>query len=395
MRWKTTIVLMTVALLAAPALHADEESPDWEAIAERVVRQMALGPGEKVLLVSHPGSSEELVLHLRYAVMEAGGIDLGVREVMPFRFVSHRDREVMQVHRQRSRKAMRELFREANVMVVLPGTAGHPEYGAVTDALGGDRRVVHFHWEGSARFSSATPAPGHPPPSREVLDATYERAVLEADYPLIAATQRQFAAALGRGKARVTTPLGTDLRFWVGARPVTRQDGDASAERARRAAVIIDREVELPCGAVRVAPLEDSVEGVIAFPASTWDGEEVRGLKLRFEKGVVVEVTAEAGRGAVERELDAGGEAARSFREFALGFNPELAVPADSPWIPYYGYGAGVVRLSLGDNSELGGRVRGDYVRWNFFLDATVEVDGQIWVRDGQLAPPTPTSTPS
>jgi hypothetical protein len=69
----------------------------------------------------------------------------------------------------------------------------------------------------------------------------------------------------------------------------------------------------------------------------------------------------------------------------ALGFHPLLAVPEENPWIPYYGYGAGVVRLSLGDNSELGGRVTGGYVRWNFFVDTTLTVAGEVWVRDGTL----------
>ena len=84
-------------------------------------------------------------------------------------------------------------------------------------------------------------------------------------------------------------------------------------------------------------------------------------------------------------EMQAAGEAGRRFREFALGFNPLLAVPEEQPWIPYYGYGAGVVRLSLGDNSELGGRVTGGYVRWNFFADATVTVGNTVWVRDGKF----------
>ena len=57
----------------------------------------------------------------------------------------------------------------------------------------------------------------------------------------------------------------------------------------------------------------------------------------------------------------------------------------ENPWIPYYGYGAGVVRLSLGDNSELGGNVTGGYVRWNFFVDTTVTVGDEVWVRDGKL----------
>ena len=62
------------------------------------------------------------------------------------------------------------------------------------------------------------------------------------------------------------------------------------------------------------------------------------------------------------------------------------AIPSTGErWIPYYGYGAGVVRLSLGDNTELGGTVGGGYVRWNFFVDATVTVDGEIWVEGGRL----------
>ena len=69
----------------------------------------------------------------------------------------------------------------------------------------------------------------------------------------------------------------------------------------------------------------------------------------------------------------------------ARGFNPLLAVPARDPWIPYYGYGAGVVRLSLGDNTELGGKVTGGYVRWNFFTDLTVTVGTTEWVSRGVM----------
>jgi hypothetical protein len=75
------------------------------------------------------------------------------------------------------------------------------------------------------------------------------------------------------------------------------------------------------------------------------------------------------------------GQAGRAFREFALGLNPLLAVPERFPWIPYYGYGTAVVRLSLGDNSELGGQVGGGYVRWNFFTDVKVAIGNKDWTR--------------
>jgi hypothetical protein len=83
--------------------------------------------------------------------------------------------------------------------------------------------------------------------------------------------------------------------------------------------------------------------------------------------------------------MNKAGPSGRAFREFAVGMNPLLAVPERSPWIPYYGYGAGVVRLSLGDNTELGGSVTGGYVRWNFFTDLTVTIGSTDWVRAGKL----------
>ena len=141
----------------------------------------------------------------------------------------------------------------------------------------------------------------------------------------------------------------------------------------------------MPSGAIRVAPIEESVNGTIAFPPSQWDGRPVTGLTVRIENGRVAGVAAESGQDAAEAELAGVPEQARAFREFALGFNPLLAVPERNPWIPYYGYGAGIVRLSLGDNSELGGTVTGGYVRWNFFTDTTVTVGDEVWVRDGRL----------
>ena len=217
------------------------------------------------------------------------------------------------------------------------------------------------------------------------MDANYQRALLETDYKALGAIERRFADAIKAGEVHITSPSGTDLRFRAGDRPANLQDGDASAARAAQGKVLVDKEIELPAGVVRVAPLEETVEGVIAFPPSQWDGRPVEGLKLRFSKGRVVEVTATSGRDAVEAEMSRAGDAGRAFREIGLGFNPLLAVPERAPWIPYYGYGAGVVRLSLGDNTELGGKVGGGYVRWNFFTDLTVTVGGTTWVRNGKL----------
>jgi hypothetical protein len=282
------------------------------------------------------------------------------------------------------------MFRDVNAAIMMPGAnPSHPAYLAMQDWLKDDltehlgRRTVHFHW---IENGSAYPIAGQPLPARPAMDANYQRALLETDYKALAEIERRFAAALKTGDVRITSQSGTDLRFRAGDRPANLQDGDASAARAAVGTVLVDKEIELPAGVVRVAPIEETVDGVVAFPPSQWDGRPVDGLTLRFSKGRVVEIIAASGRDAVEAEMQKAGDAGRAFREIGVGFNPLLAVPERAPWIPYYGYGAGVVRLSLGDNSELGGKVTGSaYVRWNFFTDLTVTVGSTTWVRNGKL----------
>jgi hypothetical protein len=62
-----------------------------------------------------------------------------------------------------------------------------------------------------------------------------------------------------------------------------------------------------------------------------------------------------------------------------------LKVDPEHPFIAYYGYGEGVVRLSLGDNEEMGGANRGGGVYWNFLENATVTAGDHILVKDGVL----------
>ena len=386
---------VAAALAMRPMLFAQSRlTLDYPAMAKRLVAQLALKPGEKVLTIAQAGIMADLLPHLRYEVMRAAGVDLGVVEILPEPVPEAFDSAVLIKGARESRAHYKAMFRDVDAAIMMPGaTPAHPAYAAMQDWLKDDlrehrgRRTIHFHW---VENGSAYPIAGQPVPIRSAIDALYQRALLQTDYKALGEVERRFAAAIKAGDVHITSPGGTDLRFRAGDRPVNLQDGDASQARAAQGAVLIDKEIELPAGAIRVAPLEETVEGVIAFPPSQWDGRPVEGLKLRFSKGRVVEVIAASGREAVEAEMQKAGDAGRAFREFALGFNPLLAVPDRGPWIPYYGYGSGVVRLSLGDNSELGGKVLSTasgpaYVRWNFFTDLTVTVGGTVWVRAGKL----------
>jgi len=375
--------LVALALVAGrhDSLMAQSDLTNWRDVAAKVVSRMALVRGERVLLVGVPGVADPLVPALRDAIRAAGATDLGAiaeHAETPAAWATDFTRQLEAA----SATSRDENLRSVDVAVMMPGAeATDVVYAAMQRVLAtGHGRTVHFHWVGAYDLA------GVPIPMTPDIARVYQRALIETDYGALAAKQRALETAMRGGVVRVTTPAGTDLSFRIGDRPVTKQDGDASAARAAKARNLIDREVELPAGAIRVAPLEESVEGTIAFPPTMWSNERVEGLVLTFAHGRVTAVRAMSGREAVERELTAGGDAARSFREIALGLNPLLAIPSEGQrWIPYYGYGAGVVRLSLGNNSELGGTVRGDYVRWNFFTDATVTVGADTWFRDGRL----------
>ena len=397
---------MAISLIHALSACAPEgggdtgggEVLDYEALSASLLARMDLQPGERVLLVGEGGSRwDAIVPLLRAGVRAAGAVDLGAVDVRGAMLGAGEPVAGTVAESATGRPAefaaslgtapegWAEPLATVDVAVKLPGAAADPTlesdvYRALQDVLRGGRgRTVHFHWAGATSFEMEELAVD------QRVDRVYQTAVLDTDYAALANALAAFEAALTSGPVRVTTPAGTDITFLVDDGPVTRQDGDASAARAERARNLIDREVEIPAGAARVLPVLETVVGRIAFPDAQWGGERAEGVVLRFEEGRVVEVEADAGRDGVLREIEEAGEAGRTFRELGVGFNPLLAIPEGEEWIPYYGYGDAVVRLSLGDNTELGGSVGGGYVRWNFFADATVTLGDEVWVEDGRL----------
>ncbi len=340
--------------------------------------------GERVILVGLPGEFDPLIEILESGIKDQGGVYLGclsVNDSSPTtwqtEFTNNLDIE---------EDALKESLRgQFDLGIMLPGAIpSHLPYKVIQDLLWeGLGRTVHFHWAGAYDLN------GNPLPTDKKIGQFYTEVLSATDYQKLAKDQQSFEAAMRGQVIRVQTPAGTDISFEIGDRPVTKQNGDASMAAMKNARNLIDREIELPAGAMRVAPIETTVMGKVAFPDGKWSDQDVKGLVMEFEQGRLTSFSAQSGEEAVAQELEEAGDAARQFREFALGMNPLMPVQNDSiDWIPYYGYGAGIVRLSLGDNTELGGNVSGGYVRWNFFTDATVHVGDSLWVKDGVLVNP-------
>lgn len=382
---KYSIICFLIFLISSCTNQSKKElisdgSLNFKAIAKKIIDQAKLQKGEKVLLVIDPGRFDPLVDFLKAEIENKNAIYLGTESLGKSQNPDWNTEYVQGLQHIAGLELM-EYLQEVDLGIMLPGaTPVDIVYDGLQKVLkAGMGRTIHFHWQGAYDFNGKLLEPD------SAIDQFYQRVLFETDYEALAKKQKAFEDAMRDSWVRVTTPAGTDIKFQIGDRQVTRQDGDASMTNMADAKTLIDREVELPAGAIRVAPIEESVEGVIAFPDSPWSNQMVEGVVMTIKSGKVVDVKAEKNIEGVTDELNGGGEAAKSFREFALGFNPLLAIPESNSWIPYYGYGAGVVRLSLGDNTELGGKVTGGWVRWNFFTDATVTVGDEVWVENGKL----------
>ncbi len=343
-----------LALFVMAAAFASPVSPlHYDHMAQRIVAALQPAHGERVMVGGDPEYFQELAAPLRARLKEAGAVEVQSLDMADI-----------------------YLWLPLRKRVITP-----EERAKLADWLdrGGAHREIHFHWaEGSVNPD------GQPGEHSRALDRMYEDA-LDIDYAALSTAQDRAIELLRSGVVRVRTPEGTDISFRIGDRPFNKQDGNASAERMGAAQVRVDREIELPAGVLRVAPIEASVNGFVVIPKARFPKGIALKVVIEIRHGDVTEVTADSNVDAVKSALDAGGEGAHRFREFALGFNPKLKTKANATTLPYYGYGAGVVRMSLGDNTELGGEVRGGFVRWFFFPDATVEVDGRPLTDGGKL----------
>ncbi len=344
---------------------------DYEKCACRIAEALRLGSGESVLLKVDPRIFAEIIEPLRDEIRRAGAYVSGT--ILSDEARTGSDREL---------ESMRRLFDDADVFIWLPEVhqGNTPSVRSALDEwLDRKRgRSVHFHWA-----SGTYPLPGMPPPPPEVADRDYLSALDVAATDLRRAHEEAISL-LRSAPVRVQTPEGTDVTFSVGDRPFSKQTGDASPGAAAIWTLRIDRDVEMPSGVLRVAPIETSANGTIFLPVWNHLAIETSGLLLTFKDGQVVDIQGPEGT-AVDRALTAAGGAAKSFREFGLGFNPALTINPALPYIGYYGYGAGVVRLSLGDNLEMGGANRGGGVYWNFITNATVTIGNKTLVQGGTL----------
>ncbi|HYP48782.1 MAG TPA: aminopeptidase [Thermoleophilaceae bacterium] len=206
----------------------------------------------------------------------------------------------------------------------------------------------------------------------------YYKACLATDDDPVTAWQRQSDEVKritewmgGKEEVRIQAP-GTDITLGV----------------AGRTWIPCTGEHNMPDGELFTGPIEDSVNGEVAFsfPAS-YGGREVAGVRFRFKDGKVVDASAEMGEEYLLEMLDTD-DGARRLGELGIGTN--YGITTGTKEILLDEKIGGTVHMAIGMSYPESGGENDSAVHWDMVCDlrsgGSITVDGTEIQRDGRCS---------
>lgn len=210
--------------------------------------------------------------------------------------------------------------------------------------------------------------------STEAFEDFYFR-VCTLDYARMARAIEPLVARMEAARdVHILGPGETDLRFSIEGIGVIPCAGQRN----------------IPDGECFTAPVRDSVEGVIRYNTPTlFHGNTFENVRLRFERGRIVEWSADTGAEHLDAIFETD-EGARYVGEFSLGFNPFIERAMKD--ILFDEKIAGSLHFTPGQSYEVADNGNRSEVHWDLVLiqrpemgGGTIAFDGEIVRRDGRF----------
>ncbi|MCI4325352.1 MAG: hypothetical protein L3K00_05695 [Thermoplasmata archaeon] len=199
---------------------------------------------------------------------------------------------------------------------------------------------------------------------------------------------RGLAERLRTGKSiRITHKNGTDLTLRLAGRRPRVDDGVIDAEDVRAGNVVS----VLPSGVTVVTVDEQYAEGTffgegagdVAFSSTFRSQIPLGGGRWSFRNGKLTEYSYDRGGAEFRRAFKAAGPGKDRPGMISVGLNPTTtSIPL------LFDQERGVLSVSIGRNSEMGGHNRGSrFVAYSSIRKATLAVDGTPVLQDGEFVP--------
>lgn len=331
--------------------------PRWGAVGRVLVEHSTrVRPGERVMIAMGEVGSYPLARAVFEAVVEAGGFP-------QVQFLSEELRHAVLAHGDAEQLAWVPEIEAygmdwADVYIALRGGFDLDVHAdvpsdrlAVNQAAQG--RISTLRWQNTrwalARVPNQAFADQAGVPLQRVTEMFFAGCLL--DWDAAAAQWRGWADRAAGGRTIEIRGPGADLRFSIEGRTW----------------VVADGRTNMPDGELMTAPVTDTVDGWISFEnPAVLGGRKMHDLRLRWEKGVLVEATASTHEDYL-RSVLATDDGARMIGEFGIGTNPHIDLVCDDILIDEKINGS--VHIALGRAyPECGGTNR-SAIHWDIVKD--------------------------
>jgi leucyl aminopeptidase (aminopeptidase T) len=312
--------------------------------ATRVVETCAaVEPGESVLVVTD--WQVEDVAHHVAAAAAAAGAEVTMTAMAPREYDGNEPPATVAA-----------AMREADV-VITPVHRSITHSAATRAALEADARVVSL-----VKFTEEQLRTGG----------------LYADYEGMRPHCRALAAKFGAAdEARVTSPQGTELTCSLSGRDGNSHAGIADEPGTFTALVHVE---------ANVSPVEGTTEGTAVFDGSIPNldiGVLDDPVRMEITEGAVTDVEGGAAADRISNVwADHDDPAVYNVAQLAVGLNPECT--AFNGWFSNEHGKYGNVHLGVGTSSNLGGTTSAPVHFDAMMGDATLALDGEVVVEDGE-----------
>lgn len=358
-----------------PSMSAFDHDPRWRDLAA-ILTGHATGvrPGDRVLVAMREPETFPLAVAVHEAAILAGGYPQTIMSSAAF------DRALLRhalaADLARDPDLERLAYEWADVAIVLRGARNPHEFAGIDPG----RMAAHRAAQGaiSALRTVST--------RWTLVRVPNESFAQQAGLPLDEAISFFFAACLRDWEADAVRWREIANRLATGTSVEIRGPGvDLRFSTAGRSWEVGDGRINIPDGEVYTAPVDDSLEGTISFDwPQSWSGQQVEGIRLRFERGLVVEASATRGEEHLLAALVMD-DGARRCGEIGLGVNEGITRPVNDLLFDEKIFGT--VHLALGRAYAKCGGVNQSALHWDLVKDlrtgGIVAVDGHPVFADG------------
>lgn len=388
-----SVALVVTVLATASVAIAQQSEADFEAIANRLVKQCAAIQENDLVMISGRPDDMELLENVAIHVRKLGAFPLisvstdsltrRMYDEVPAKYDTQTPALAMKMANMLDAVITVSAEENPTLLANVPPeriAAHHKTFEPVYNTM--LNRNVRRVDLGNALYPTTAKAK-QLGISLNQLTTTFWNGV-NVDYLKLQAIADTVKARLAVGKTvHITSDSGTDLRVQIERRPIHVNDGVISADDVRTGKAAC--QVWLPAGEVYLAPVPGTAEGTVIIDRHYFHGREIRDLRLTFKDGKITSMKATSGLEPLKKLYDASGAGKEEFAAIDIGINPNVRIPPDSRMVAWMA--SGMITVGIGTNTWAGGENASDFALFTHLPNATLTVDEKTLVENGVLRP--------